>query len=217
MVATVEPLFELSVDSRRDGSAAFFRTVFIRNRTFPSPFFSFSAGAQGPSGAGELMNSDPNPSSSMPAGSDTIPLKTKIERFECELRQWHGCRAACVSRVGLGCLEPVYVMGRGFGIVVGMTFPSGFGPGKQCVATKGGERERQARKAMPLGSEWCGKRQRKRSGEGHGSGVVRCQRLARIFSHQRQQMETRRMRHASSGVDGRWSQESRWQAATAYQ
>ena len=48
--------FEPRVDIRRDGSA-FFRTVFILNKTFPNPVFSFSFpfGAEGPPGAGELI------------------------------------------------------------------------------------------------------------------------------------------------------------------
>ena len=44
-----------AVDCRRDGSVAFFRTVFILNRTFPNLFFSFSWGAEAPPCAGELM------------------------------------------------------------------------------------------------------------------------------------------------------------------
>jgi hypothetical protein len=45
------------VESRRDGSVAFFKTVFMRSRTFPNPFFSFSFsfGTVGPPWAGELM------------------------------------------------------------------------------------------------------------------------------------------------------------------
>lgn len=42
------------VERRRDGSA-FLRTVFILDRTFPSPFLSFSFGIDGPPCAGELM------------------------------------------------------------------------------------------------------------------------------------------------------------------
>lgn len=50
------PAFVSSVDMRRDGSAfAFFRTVFILDKTFPKPFFSFSFGTDGPPCAGELM------------------------------------------------------------------------------------------------------------------------------------------------------------------
>lgn len=52
------PGFEPSVDSRREGSA-FFSTVFILEKTFPIPFFSFSFslsfGTDGPPCAGELM------------------------------------------------------------------------------------------------------------------------------------------------------------------
>jgi hypothetical protein len=46
--------FEPSVESRR---SAFLKTVFILDRTFPSPFFSFSfsVGTDGPPCAGELM------------------------------------------------------------------------------------------------------------------------------------------------------------------
>jgi len=52
VVADLDP----RVDRRREGSA-FLRTVFIRSRTFPKPFFSFSfsLGTEGPSWAGELM------------------------------------------------------------------------------------------------------------------------------------------------------------------
>jgi hypothetical protein len=50
VLADLEP----SVDRRRDGSA-FLRTVFILIKTLPSPVFSFSFGAGGPPGAGELM------------------------------------------------------------------------------------------------------------------------------------------------------------------
>jgi hypothetical protein len=49
------PAFAPTVDMRRDGSAAFFRTVFILDKTFPKPFFSFSFGTDGPPWAGELM------------------------------------------------------------------------------------------------------------------------------------------------------------------
>lgn len=52
------PAFVPRVESRReDGSVAFFRTVFIRIKTFPNPFFSFSLsfGTVGPPWAGELM------------------------------------------------------------------------------------------------------------------------------------------------------------------
>jgi hypothetical protein len=49
------PAFAPAVDMRRDGSAAFFRTVFILDKTFPKPFLSFSFGTDGPPWAGELM------------------------------------------------------------------------------------------------------------------------------------------------------------------
>lgn len=52
--APAERIFEPSLDRRRDGSA-FFRTVFILDKTFPIPFFSCSPGTDGPPCAGELM------------------------------------------------------------------------------------------------------------------------------------------------------------------
>jgi hypothetical protein len=52
--------FAPATDMRRDGSVAFFKTVFILDRTFfPNPFFSsFSFGADGPPCAGELIFGD---------------------------------------------------------------------------------------------------------------------------------------------------------------
>jgi hypothetical protein len=51
--------FAATTDVRRDGSVAFFKTVFILKKTFPNPFLSpFSLGADGPPGAGELILGD---------------------------------------------------------------------------------------------------------------------------------------------------------------
>jgi hypothetical protein len=43
-----------ALDIRREGSA-FFNTVFILDKTFPIPVFSFSLGTEGPPCAGELI------------------------------------------------------------------------------------------------------------------------------------------------------------------
>lgn len=57
--AVVVSGFAPATDVRRDGSVAFFKTVFILDRTLPIPFFSpFSLGADGPPCAGELILGD---------------------------------------------------------------------------------------------------------------------------------------------------------------
>jgi hypothetical protein len=58
--AVVVSGFGATTDVRRDGSVAFFKTVFILKKTFfPNPFLSsFSLGADGPPGAGELILGD---------------------------------------------------------------------------------------------------------------------------------------------------------------
>ena len=67
--------------------------------------------------------------------------------------------------------------------------PRGLVGGKQWVATihRKGRGEQARKRRWDLVREEAGEEKRRR----HGSGVVRCKKLARIFSRQQHQMETR--------------------------